>query len=238
MKYLKVFESFEDSPTLRDKLDSIIDMYNYLADKDMLDSLGFIGRCTNIFSSYIIPNKEYPLLSNRPYIFEVDKIEKLLTLSLSSLSKNRKEEKLKEIEEAYKLSKVKRFDKTKKDIEKIIKPFLELEMFGGKVFTKYKIRQYIDGWYKKPCFSVDLEFDEDMLPLYRNEISKIKSNSENPRKDLEEVKSDFDHLDRILDQKLKELEPNLTKNNLKYSISDNSNLHLYHDIILRLTPIN
>jgi hypothetical protein len=53
IKYLKYYES-NDIPSLREKLESIVNMANYLFDNDMLSELNnYVGECRVLFSGYI-----------------------------------------------------------------------------------------------------------------------------------------------------------------------------------------
>ena len=56
MKYLKYFES-QSEPNLKEKIDSIVSMYQYLWDLGIGDSLGnFTGECSIIFTGFIDHN--------------------------------------------------------------------------------------------------------------------------------------------------------------------------------------
>lgn len=224
MRYLKYFEDV-NHPTLREKLESIVSMYNYLCDNDMGDSLNnFVGACSVLFIGNLEVNSGWSFGSKvRPYTFDIGGF-------LSSLeSAYRKDEKLARVEELYTLSKYERFDKTKKDIEGILKPFLETEMFGGRLIEKYKIEQYYNDWLKKPCFGVKLYLDGDLLPFSKDEVI--------PDSDIEDMKNECLHIVRILKIEMDKITDVLSKNNLLYEFYENTYFNKFHEVHLRLKPI-
>lgn len=171
MKYLKSFNENNIEPTLREKLESIVDMYEYIcADDDLRDSLNnFIGNCSTLFLNCIkITGKR-----KRPYEFNIDCLVSKLNPTYYRIK-----EKLEDVEKLYKLSLIPKFKHTKEEIETLLYPILSSELFGGKILSSYKITKNLNGWYKYATFVIKCELDEDIL-LFKKEhiirnLDKIK----------------------------------------------------------------
>lgn len=128
----------------------------------------------------------------------------------------RKEEKLQKIEELYKLSLVSKFRHTKEDIEQFLAPILNIEVTGAKVIKSYEIERYLNGWTKKPCFSIKCRIDDEFLPM--DEVDVRGKN----RKELKELEDEFYSYYRLINTRLSELNPR----EIGYIFSMSNNTHL------------
>ena len=116
MRYLKYFES-QTEVNLKEKLETIVDMCEYLWSIDAADSLeGFYGKCSALFTGCLDVNQGWSRGGRKPYEFNVDcLVNKLET------SDYRKQEKLETIERLYYLSTTaKKATHTKSEIRELI----------------------------------------------------------------------------------------------------------------------
>jgi|GEM_PF-4534903 len=231
--YLESFDHFENI-SLREKLESIVNMYEYLCEFDMMDSLdNYIGRCSILFLGNLKVNigKEKKENKNQPYKFDIGGL-----LNKLKIKSPRNSEKIEIVEKLYSLSKVKKFDKTKDDVLELISPILNLTMSGYKIIDHFIIEQYYDGLHKNPCFCVKLYFDEELLSLTKDEIISIKRASNNPSGELSDVEGEFQHFKRIFRIELEKIKSDLLNNNLIPSIMDN-HMNYYEMYIYLRSPI-
>ena len=178
MKYLKYFESISD-PTLRDKLESIVSMYNYICDRVVdHDSLEhFYGECIVLFVGCGKTNRKHAYFDTEGrslyrQIVDIDCLIKKLETHY------RKEEELAKIEELYKKSLSERYIITNDDLVEILNPVLEADLFGGKIVTEYKIRPYfgmkwIEGKYY-PYFEIAMNIDEELITVANGQSKEEK----------------------------------------------------------------
>jgi len=195
MKHLKYFESHTEV-SLKQKLESIVDMCNYLWSIDAADSLrGFYGKCSALFTGCLEVNKGWSKGGKKPYEFDVDcLVNKLET------SEYRREERLSTIEELYKLSKVKRFKYTKEDIERILKPVADFKILGNPPVEKIEISQFYD-WLNKASFSVKFYINEEELSSDRVEIKKWYDDRDydrNAKAKIGSVGKEFYHIKQVI----------------------------------------
>ena len=233
MKHLKYFNESQSEITLKDKLESIVNMYQYLWSNQIdPDSLGnFTGKCSVLFTGCMQVNKRWNISKKegRPFEFDVDCLLKKLETDY------RKEEKIKNIEELYKLSIIPRFKHTKEEIEEFLSPVLDLEVTGDKIIKSYEITPYFDGWYKKPCFSIKCKLNEEFLTMDEQEVEVKKGNGYFDRNDFREIESEFYSCKRLIKSKIEELNPQ--KIGFNFYVDDNSQLGLYFDFTIRLLGI-
>lgn len=238
MIYLKYFESNEVS--LEEKLNSIVDMYNYLCDNGMQDSFGYIGNCSVLFLRHQKSNREYTYKKiykkddeMRPYIFYIEP----LINDITNNNITRRDEKMKLIEDLYSISKIQRFNKTKEDILDMFKGIESIESSGIKIVKDIEILQYYNEFYRKPSFKLRFVFDDDLLSFNDNEIKAIaisKFSSNNYDSDL----SDMIYKEyKIIENKLSSF---IGKLNLKskgidsYTISNDTNFNSYYSLSIYL----
>ena len=233
MKHLKYFKESQSEITLKDKLESIVNMYQYLWSNQVdPDSLGnFTGKCSVLFTGCMQVNKGWNISKKegRPFEFDVDCLLKKLETDY------RKEEKLKNIEELYKLSIIPKFKHTKEEIEEFLSSVLNLEVTGDKIIKSYEITPYFDGWYKKPCFSIKCKLNEEFLTMDEQEVEVKKGNGYFDRNDFREIESEFYSCKRLIKSKIEELNPQ--KIGFNFYVDDNSHLGLYFDFTIRLLGI-
>lgn len=233
MKHLKYFKESQSEITLKDKLESIVNMYQYLWSNQVdPDSLGnFTGKCSVLFTVCMQVNKGWNISKKegRPFEFDVDCLLKKLETDY------RKEEKIKNIEELYKLSIIPRFKHTKEEIEEFLSPVLNLEVTGDKIIKSYEITTYFDGWYKKPCFSIKCKLNEEFLTMDEQEVEVKKGNGYFDRRDFREIENEFYSCKRLIKSKIEELNPQ--KIGFNFYVDDNSHLGLYFDFTIRLLGI-
>jgi hypothetical protein len=218
MKHLKYFESTSE-PTLKEKLESIVDMAYYLFDNDMKGDLNnFIGNCSVLFTGCVdikggFWSAKYP---KRFYRFDIDCFINKLD------DAHRKEEKLSQVEELYKLSLIKRHQHTIKDVEKLIKPLINMESYGEDIIEDYEIKPYFNGWKKKPCFSIKLLFKPDIYYIDKHQVEELWNTIQGSwrqeeikyaKEEIKEVEKEFYYLLNELKDELKKM--NL--NNLGFS---------------------
>ncbi len=222
MKYIKYFKESVDNISLKDKLESIVSMYEYLwqegIDPDSLNN--FTGNCSVLFVGCTKCKRKK---DGRPYEFDIECLLKKLD------NDYRKEEKLQKIEELYKLSLVSKFRHTKEEIEQFLSSVLNMKVTGAKVIKSSKIEQYINGWTKKPCFSIKCRIDDEFLPM--DEVDVRGKN----RKELEELEDEFYSYYRLIYTRLSELNPR----EIGYTFSMNNNSHNldFYNFYIRLEQI-
>lgn len=239
MKFLKYFKESTQEPTLKEKLESIVDMAYYLFDNDAKDSLNnFIGNCSILFTGYLdirgaFWRAKYP---KRFYRFEVDELLNMLETGKDKKGRHvMTEDKLKQIEELYPLSKLKRHTYTKEEIEKMLLPVFDLELFENKIIIKHTIELYYNSWEKKPGYALKLFLDEELFELDFSKIARIKDevyDTTKKRKLLQTVENHFYRYYNMIKSKLQEL--NLESKGLKLSLSENTHLNKYDYIYLTL----
>jgi hypothetical protein len=232
MKYLKYFKESQSEITLKEKLESIVMMYQYLWSNHIdPDSLGnFTGKCSVLFTGCMTVNRGWNISKKegRPYEFDVDCLLKKLETDY------RKEEKLENIEELYKSSIIPRFKHTKEEIEQFLSPVLNLEVTGDKIIKSYEIDPYFN-WIKKPCFSIKCKLNEEFLTMDEQEVEIKKGSEYFDRKDFKEIENEFYSCKRLIKSKIEELD--LQKIGFKFSMDDNSHLSLYFSFYIRLVEI-
>jgi len=233
MKYLKYFKESQSEITLKDKLESIVNMYQYLWSNHIdPDSLGnFTGKCSVLFTGCMTINRGWNISKKegRPYEFDVDCLLKKIETDY------RKEEKLKNIEELYKSSIIPKFHYTKEEVEQFLSTVLNLEVTGDKIIKSYEINSYFNGWNKKACFSIRCKLNEEFLTMDEQEVEIKKGNGYFDRKDFKEIEDEFYSCKRLVRSKIEELD--LQKTGLKFSMDDNSHLGLYFNFHIRLEEI-
>jgi hypothetical protein len=233
MKHLKYFKESQSEITLKDKLESIVNMHQYIWSNQVdPDSLGgFTGQCSVLFTGCMQVNKGWNISKKegRPFEFDVDCLLKKLETDY------RKEEKLRNIEKLYKLSIIPRFKHTKEEIEEFLSPVLNLEVTGDKIIKSYEITPYFDGWYKKPYFSIKCKLNEEFLTMDEQEVEFKKGNGYFDRSNFREIESEFYSCKRLIKSKIEEL--NSQKIGFNFYMDDNSHLGLYFDFTIRLLGI-
>lgn len=233
MKHLKYFKESISEITLREKLESIVSMYQYIwsnqVDPDSLEY--FTGKCSVLFLGCTQVNKGWNISkkNGRPYEFDIDCLLKRLETDY------RKEEKLQNIEELYKLSLIPRFKHTKQQIEEFLSPVLDLVVTGDKIIKSYEIEQYFNGWTKKPCFSIKCKLNEEFLTMDEHEVEVKKGNGYFDRNDFREIENEFYSIKRLIKSKIEEL--NLQNIGFSFSMYDNSHLGIYFDFTIHLVEI-
>jgi hypothetical protein len=234
MKHLKYFKESQSEITLKDKLESIVNMYQYLwSNKINPDSLrNFTGNCSVLFTGCMTLNRGWDISKKegRPYEFDVDCLLKKLE------NDYRKEEKLKNIEVLYKLSIIPKFKHTKEEVEQFLSPVLNLEVTGDKIIKSYEIEPYFSGWDKKACFTIMCNINEEFLPMDELDVEIKKDNGYFDRKYFKEIEDEFYSCERLIKSKIHELD--LQKFGLQFSsMDDNTHLGLYFKFNIRLLEI-
>lgn len=205
MRYLKYFES-QTEVSLKQKLETIVDMCDYLWSIDAADSLeGFYGKCSTLFLACTDVNQGWSRGGKKPYEFNIDcLINKLET------SDYKKQEKLETIERLYYLSTTaKKATHTKSEIRELLQPILDFEIVGGKVIDSVEIEQFYN-WQKQATFSVKLLINEDELSYDKNQIKNLHRNlqdhdSMDAKKKLKEIEKEFYRLKELLMAELKKI---------------------------------
>ena len=205
MRYLKYFES-QTEVSLKQKLESIVDMCDYLWSIDAADSLeGFYGKCSALFSSCLDINQGWSRGGRKPYEFNVDcLVDKLET------SDYRRKEKLESIERLYYLSTTaKKSTHTKSEIRELIQPILDYEIFGGKVVDNIEITQHYN-WHKQPTFSVKISINADELSYDKDQNKDLYRDfhehaSMDAKKKLKEIEKEFYRLKELLKTEFKKI---------------------------------
>lgn len=122
MKHLKYFKESTSEITIKEKLESIVSMYEYIWEKGLdPDSLNNLtGNCSVLFVGCTKVNKGWNISKKdgRPYEFDIDCLLKRLETDY------RRQEKLESIEDLYKLSLITRSKYSKGEIESILSPVL------------------------------------------------------------------------------------------------------------------
>ena len=67
------------------------------------------------------------------------------------------------INRLYTLSKSTRFTDTEEDIEKMIRPILDMRNFGEQITKSHKISRYYNGWSMKPCYNVEIKLNDELF---------------------------------------------------------------------------
>jgi len=220
MKYLKYFESTTEK-TLREKLESIVNMCDYLWSIDTADSLnGYLGKCSVLFTGCLDVNRGWSRGGLKPYEFNIDcLVDKLQT------SEYRRQEKLESVEELYKLSLVKRFNHTKEEIEEILEPVFNFKLIGYKVISSFRISQHY-SWVKRPTFTISVTIDEEELQYDKDQISQFfnQKNYDKESKDvINQLHKEFYRLNILISGLVKRLD--LKSHGLEYESCGN-NTHL------------
>lgn len=176
MKFIKSFTESLLNPTLKDKLDSISDFYDYLCENEMYDSPNnYIGSCAALFSSSIEYIARWERKSGgKPFNLGVEKFMK----DMEKWEKSNEwkfNHKIDQVEELYKTSQLPRFKYDKNDIEKMLSSVLNMTWVGEKVLKSYEIEQFYSGWDKKQNFMIKCRIEEDMLSSDESEILDIKN---------------------------------------------------------------
>ena len=203
MRYLKYFES-QTEVNLKEKLETIVDMCEYLWSIDAADSLeGFYGKCSALFTGCLDVNQGWSRGGRKPYEFNVDcLVNKLET------SDYRKQEKLETIERLYYLSTTaKKATHTKSEIRELIQPILDYEILGGKVIDGTEIEQFYN-WQKKASFSIKFHINEEELSYDKSEIKQLyrefdQHASMDAKKKLKEIEKEFFRIKDLIKAKLK-----------------------------------
>ena len=205
MRYLKYFES-QTEVSLKEKLETIVDMCEYLWLIDAADSLeGFYGQCSSLFIGCLQHNQGWKRGVKMPYQFDIDcLINKLET------SDYKKQEKLESIEKLYYLSTTaKKARHTKSEIRELLQPILDYEIVGGKVIDSVEIEQFYN-WQKQPTFSVKLLINEDELSYDKSQIEDLYREFDQhasmvAKKKLKEIEKEFYKLKELLMTELKKI---------------------------------
>ena len=230
MKHLKYFKESQSEITLKDKLESIVNMYQYLWSNQVdPDSLGnFTGKCSVLFTGCMQVNKGWNISKKegRPYEFDVDCLLKKLETDY------RKEEKLNNIEELYKLSVIPKFKHTKEEIEKFLSPVLNLEITGAKIIKEYKIESYFNSWRKKPSFLIKCKLNDEFLTMDEADFDRHGSTN---RRDFKELEDEFYSYYKLVKIKLSELEIN--KLECVFNMDNNTHLLDFFNFTIRLEEI-
>jgi len=233
MKYLKYFKESQSEITLKEKLESIVMMYQYLWSNHIdPDSLGnFTGKCSVLFTGCMTINRGWNISKKegRPYEFDVDCLLKKIETDY------RKEEKLKNIEELYKSSIIPRFKHTKEEIEQFLSPVLNLEVTGDKIIKSYEINPFFNSWRKKPSFLIKSKLNDEFLTMDEQEVEIKKRNGYFDRKYFKEIEDEFYSYKRLIKSKIEELD--LQKIGYKFTMDDMSYLGLYFSFTIRLEGI-
>lgn len=235
MKHLKYFKESTSEITLKEKLESIVSMYEYIWENGFdPDSLGNLtGNCSVLFVGCTKVNSDWNISKKggRPYEFDIDCLLKRLETDY------RRQEKLEKIEELYKLSLTPRYKYSKEDIESILSPVLNLEVTGGKMIKSYEIKPYIDMWRKKTCFNVKCKLNEEFLTMDEQEVEwKKRANKyEGEINDFREIEKEFYSCRRLIISKIEKL--NLQKIGLSFHTYDNTHLSLYFELAIMLEEI-
>lgn len=241
MKYLKYFKESISEITLKEKLESIISMYDYIWENDIDDSFNLTGKCLPIFLTCTEFNSEYRKFNKgklidkkreiRPYEFDIECLLKRLE------SHYRKDEILKEIEELYTFSKISKFKYTEEEIENILNPVLSRESMGYKIIKSYKIRRFFHGWYKKPCYHININIDPEFLTMDETDVkNRIYDDQHNTSRGIlfKELESEFYSYRRRIADEIKSL---INMKEFIIETHDNTHLNDYFkfSVILRET---
>jgi hypothetical protein len=236
MKYLKYFES-QNGVSLRQKLEIIVDMSDYLWSIGATESFGgFYGKCSSLFTGCLDMNKGWSRSGKKPYNFNIDCL-------INELEKSdyRKKEKLQIVEDLYYLSiTTKKAKHTKSEIKELLKPVLEYEILGGKIIDSLEIDQFYN-WQKQPIFSIEFHINEEELSCDKNEIDQLYKefdhyDSIDAKKKLKEIKKEFFRIKNLIKIQLKKID--FKSHNLEIEcFSDSSNLGNLNTFILQLKEI-
>ena len=248
MIYLKYFESTDSNTTLKEKLESIVDMAYYLFDNNMKDSLSnYIGNCSVLFTGACDISRgfwrnKYPL---RFYMFDVDQLVKIIESGLSNGRHVTTNDKIELIDKLYKLSKVERFSDAISDIEHMLEPLTSLKSAGKELFKNHSIgRFYRTIWANSkylPCYDLKLKFEDDIFGLSSSQINNLRTNfifngnnvSDKEAKDiLSDTESEFYSYMRYIKMKIN----NMNMGKYEFEIIDNSHLKDFYNLCILLIP--
>lgn len=203
MRYLKYFES-QTEVSLKEKLETIVDMCEYLWSIDAADSLeGFYGKCSSLFLGCLQHNQGWKRGIKMPYEFDIDCL-----INNLETSDYKKQEKLETIERLYYLSTTaKKATHTKSEIRELLKPVLDYEILGGKVIDSVEIEQFYN-WQKQACFSIRFHINEDELSHDKSEIEQLYREfdhyaSMDAKKKLKEIEKEFFRIKDLIKSQLK-----------------------------------
>jgi hypothetical protein len=216
----KLDESISDI-SIKEKLESIVTMCDYLWSIDTADSLnGFYGKCSALFTGCLDVNRGWSSGGLKPYEFNIDcLVDKLQT------SEYRRQEKLESVEELYKLSLVKRFNHTKEEIEEILEPVFNFKLIGYKVISSFRISQHY-SWVKRPTFTISVTIDEEELQYDKDQISQFFNEREwnkESKNTINQLNKEFYRLTTLISGLVKNLD--LKSHGLEYESCGN-NTHL------------
>ena len=237
MKYLKYFES-QSEPNLKEKIDSIVSMYQYLWNLGIGDSLGnFTGECSTIFTGFIDHNSGWRKGGKAPYSFKVDEF-------IDAVNNDKvygMDWKMETIDKLYRLSLSPRYTDTEEDIERIIKPILDMKNFGEQIVKSHEIERYYDGWYMRPCYKVELELNGELFLYPDIEIQDYKSiyNTSTNREDRKDVESKLREVEKELYQIVRSVKSKLNTIDLgKYGgeVNTRSSFNNFNSIYLLMVP--
>ena len=237
MKYLKYFES-QSEPNLKEKLDSIVSMYQYLWDLGIGDFLGnFTGECSTIFTGFIGHNSGWRKGGKAPYSFKVDEfIDAVNNDKVYGMDR-----KMETIDKLYRLSLSPRYTDTEEDIEKMIRPILDMKNFGEQIVKSHKISRYYNGRYMRPCYKVDLVLNDELFLYADIEIQDYKSiyDTSINREERKDAESKLREVDKELYQIVRSVKSKLNTIDLgKYGVDVNtrSSFNDFNSIYLLMMP--
>lgn len=236
MRYLKYFES-QTKLSLKEKLETIVDMCEYLWSIDAADSLeGFYGRCSSLFIGCLQHNQGWKRGVKMPYRFDIDCL-----INNLETSDYRKKEKLETIERLYYLSTTaKKATHTKSEIKELLQPILDYEILGGKVIDSVEIEQFY-SWQKKASFSIKLHINEEELSYDKSEIKQLyrefdQHASMDAKKKLKEIEKEFLRIKDLIKAQLKSID--FKSHNLEIEhIYDSSNFGDLNTFTVQLNEI-
>jgi hypothetical protein len=236
MKYLKYFES-QSEPSLKEKLESIVSMYQYLWDLGIGDSLAnFTGECSTIFTGFIDNNRGWKSGGKSPYTFKIeDFIKAVDNDKVYGLDR-----KMETINRLYTLSKSTRFTDTEEDIEKMIRPILDMRNFGEQIIKSHKISRYYNGWSMKPCYNVEIKLNDELFIHSDDQIydwGQVLSFSTN-REEYDDAKSKLREVEKELYQIVRSIKSKANTLNIKYDVEvhTRSSFSNFDSIYLLMIP--
>jgi len=236
MKYLKYFES-QSEPNLKEKIDSIVSMYQYLWNLGIGDSLGnFTGECSTIFTGFIDHNSGWRKGGKPPYSFKVDEfIDAVNNDKVYGMDR-----KMETINKLYRLSLSTRYTDTEEDIEKMIRPILDMRNFGEQIIKSHKISRYYNGWSMKPCYNVEIKLNNELFIHSDDQIydwGQVLSFSTN-REEYDDAKSKLHEVEKELYQIVRSIKSKSNTLNIKYDVEVNtrSSFNNFNSIYLLMVP--
>jgi len=211
MRYLKTFESSE--PTIREKVERLVEIYNYLWDNHIEDPENLTGKLSVIFMAYAKPLPHSTF--GNPYEFMIDKL--ITNLETKSY---RREEKIGSINELYnKMKDIPKFDRTGRDIYSMMLPLIEAEVDGGKLFTNnyniaycytydFRYSKYIANYLLK------LRIDEEYYDISPDQAHRLSN------KDRAQYETMFYKYKLFITELIKDIDP--AKYGFNYRLSNYS----------------